>query len=159
MSGDEHRAGLLTSILELRFGVLDIELLHRVLGLQFGGFLVSSCGVIFAYRRKAGPLINVHRREFAGGHIDRDTHEVIVRGERAELTPREFNLLWALADRPGRVVTHESLLEQVWGPAHRHDLDYLRVAIRSLRRKLEVAPATPRLLINEPGVGYRVAET
>ena len=80
-------------------------------------------------------------------------------GERAELTPREFNLLWALADRPGRVVTHESLLEQVWGPAHRHDLDYLRVAIRSLRRKLEVAPATPRLLINEPGVGYRVAET
>ena len=111
-----------------------------------------------ALRRKAGPLINVHRREFAGGHIDRDTHEVIVRGERAELTPREFNLLWALADRPGRVVTHESLLEQVWGPAHRHDLDYLRVAIRSLRRKLEVAPATPRLLINEPGVGYRVAE-
>ena len=111
-----------------------------------------------ALRRKAGPLANVHRREFAGGHIDRDVHEVVVRGARAELTPREFNLLWSLADRPGRVVTHESLLEQVWGPAHRHDLDYLRVAIRSLRRKLEVTPATPRLLINEPGVGYRVAE-
>lgn len=111
-----------------------------------------------ALRRKAGPLANIHRREFAGGHIDRDAHIVVIRGERAELTPREFNLLWALADRPGRVVTHESLLETVWGPAHRQDLDYLRVAIRSLRRKLELVPATPRLLINEPGVGYRVAE-
>lgn len=109
-----------------------------------------------ALRRKAGSLANVQRREFSGGHIDRDTHEVVVRGERAELTPREFNLLWALADRPGRVVTHETLLETVWGAAHRQDLDYLRVAVRALRRKLEADPGNPRLLINEPGVGYRV---
>nr|MCU0948056.1 helix-turn-helix domain-containing protein [Porphyrobacter sp.] len=51
-----------------------------------------------------------------------------------------------------------SLLEQVWGPAHRHDLDYLRVAVRALRRKLEDDPGQPRLVINEPGVGYRLAE-
>ncbi|MEE4209465.1 MAG: helix-turn-helix domain-containing protein, partial [Parvularcula sp.] len=82
--------------------------------------------------------------------------QVAVRGEGIDLTPREFNLLWALAEHPGRVVTHDSLLEQVWGPAHRQDLDYLRVAVRSLRRKLEEDPGNPRLVINEPGVGYRL---
>lgn len=111
-----------------------------------------------AIRRKAGPLANASRREFAGGSIDRSTHVVEIRGERIDLTPREFNLLWALADHPGRVMTHESLLEQVWGPAHRQDLDYLRVAVRALRRKLEHDPGQPRLVINEPGVGYRLAE-
>jgi two-component system KDP operon response regulator KdpE len=110
-----------------------------------------------ALRRKAGPLSTSARREFAGGHIDRDSHEVTIRGERADLTPREFDLLWTLADHPGRVVTHERLLELVWGPAHRHDLNYLRVAVRSLRRKLESNPGEPQLIINEPGVGYRVA--
>lgn len=110
-----------------------------------------------ALRRKAGPLADTALREFADGTIDRETHAVSLRGEKVELTPREFNLLWALADRPGRVVTHESLLETVWGPAHRQDLDYLRVAIRSLRRKMEQDPSNPRLIVNEPGVGYRVA--
>lgn len=110
-----------------------------------------------ALRRKAGPLADASRREFTGGTIDRETHTVTLSGERIDLTPREFNLLWALADKPGRVVTHESLLETVWGPAHRQDLDYLRVAIRSLRRKMEADPSKPQLFINEPGVGYRVA--
>lgn len=82
---------------------------------------------------------------------------VEIRGERVDLTPREFNLLWALADHPGRVMTHESLLDEVWGPAHRPDLDYLCVAVRALRRKLEGDPSQPRLVINEPGVGYRLA--
>lgn len=110
-----------------------------------------------ALRRKAGPLADTALREFADGTIDREAHAVSLRGEKVELTPREFNLLWALADHPGRVVTHESLLETVWGPAHRQDLDYLRVAIRSLRRKMEQDPSNPRLIVNEPGVGYRVA--
>ena len=110
-----------------------------------------------ALRRKAGPLAGSASRAFADGHIDRETHTVTVRGSLAELTKREFDLLWTLADKPGRVVTHERLLETVWGPAHRHDLNYLRVAVRALRRKLEVDPATPRLIVNEPGVGYRLA--
>lgn len=107
-------------------------------------------------RRKAGPLADAATREFAGGSIDRKAHCVIVRDQRVDLTPREFNLLWALADHPGRVITHETLLEAVWGPAHRQDLDYLRVAIRALRRKTETDPARPRLIVNEPGVGYRL---
>lgn len=110
-----------------------------------------------ALRRKAGPLASTARRDFAEGHIDREAHVVTIRDERVELTPREFDLLWTLADKPGRVVTHERLLETVWGPAHRHDLNYLRVAVRSLRRKLEVDPGSPRLIVNEPGVGYRIA--
>ena len=110
-----------------------------------------------ALRRKAGPLADTALREFADGTIDREAHAVSLRGEKVELTPREFNLLWALADHPGRIVTHQSLLETVWGPAHRQDLDYLRVAIRSLRRKMEQDPSNPRLIVNEPGVGYRLA--
>ncbi|MGP1679340.1 MAG: response regulator transcription factor [Burkholderiales bacterium] len=110
-----------------------------------------------ALRRKAGPLADAATREFADGFIDRNSHIVTLRGARIDLTPREFNLLWALADKPGRVYTHEGLLEAVWGSAHRQDLDYLRVAIRSLRRKMELDPSNPRLIVNEPGVGYRVA--
>ena len=110
-----------------------------------------------ALRRKAGPLADASTRDFAGGRIDRDRHRVTMGNVQVELTPREFNLLWALADRPGRVITHETLLETVWGPAHRKDLDYLRVAIRALRRKIEADPANPRLVVNEPGVGYRLA--
>lgn len=110
-----------------------------------------------ALRRKAGPLASTARRDFLDGHIDRETHAVTVRDHQVDLTPREFDLLWTLADKPGRVVTHERLLETVWGPAHRHDLNYLRVAVRALRRKLEVDPGSPRLIVNEPGVGYRIA--
>lgn len=81
-----------------------------------------------------------------------------MRGTNVALTPKEFDLLWTLSDSPGRVVTHTALLESVWGPAHRQDLDYLRVAIRALRKKIELNPSLPRLIINEPGVGYRLAE-
>lgn len=110
-----------------------------------------------ALRRKSGPLADSSTRQFAEGEIDRATHQVTLRGETVDLTPREFNLLWALADHPGRVETHQRLLELVWGPAHRQDLDYLRVAIRALRRKMEVEPGSPKLIVNEPGVGYRLA--
>ena len=57
----------------------------------------------------------------------------------------------------GRVLTHRMLLEQVWGPAHVTDLEYLRVAVRALRRKVEADPTRPALILNVLGVGYRVA--
>jgi two-component system, OmpR family, KDP operon response regulator KdpE len=84
-------------------------------------------------------------------------HQATLEGRRLELTPREFALLEALVAGGGRVLTHRALLERVWGPAHLSDLEYLRVAIRSLRRKVEADPATPVLILNEPGIGYRVA--
>jgi two-component system KDP operon response regulator KdpE len=77
-------------------------------------------------------------------------------GEEVHVTPKEWDLLAELAKHSGRVLTHEMLLRRVWGPAHIGQTEYLRVAIRSLRQKLEAAPAQPRLIINEPGVGYRL---
>jgi two-component system KDP operon response regulator KdpE len=81
--------------------------------------------------------------------VRRDEHEVHV-------TPKEWDLLAELAKHPGRVLTHEMLLRSVWGPAQVGQTEYLRVAIRSLRQKLEAEPSQPRLIVNEPGVGYRL---
>lgn len=89
--------------------------------------------------------------------IDAAHHRALHDGTLLSLTPREFALLAALVDGGGRVLTHAALLERVWGPAHRDDLDYLRVAIRALRRKIEPEPSSPRLILNEPGIGYRLA--
>lgn len=77
-------------------------------------------------------------------------------GGEIHLTPKEWGLLAELARRPGRVITHAQLLRAVWGPAHERDVEYLRVVIRSLRTKLEEDPAAPKLILNEPGVGYRL---
>lgn len=77
-------------------------------------------------------------------------------GEEVHVTPKEWNLLAELAKHPGRVLTHEMLLRSIWGPAHVGQTEYLRVAIRSLRQKLEQEPSQPKLIINEPGVGYRL---
>jgi two-component system KDP operon response regulator KdpE len=65
-------------------------------------------------------------------------------------------VLAELARHPGRVLTHAHLLRTVWGPAHADHIDYLRVAIRALRQKLEDLPSQPELIVNEPGVGYRL---
>ena len=61
-----------------------------------------------------------------------------------------------LSRQADRVVTHQTLLREVWGPAHVEDVEYLRVAMRALRRKLEQDPANPRLFLNEPGIGYKI---
>ena len=75
-----------------------------------------------------------------------------------KLTPKEFELLLALVDNPGRVMTHRQLLLRVWGPAHVDDVPYLRVFIGQIRQKLETE-AGPALIQTEPGVGYRWAST
>ena len=88
--------------------------------------------------------------------IDLDLRTVTRAGREVHLTPKEFALLAILARHPGRVVTHGVLLRDIWGDAHADDIEYLRVTIRALRRKLEDDPAAPTLLRNEPGVGYRL---
>jgi len=81
----------------------------------------------------------------------------VSKGEREiHLTPKEYALLAELAKHPGRVLSHAHLLRTAWGPAQENQTEYLRVAIRALRQKLEAAPAAPALIINEPGVGYRL---
>lgn len=90
--------------------------------------------------------------------IDVAAHIVRKNGEDVHLTPKEFALLALLARHRGRVVTHSQLLRTVWGVAHESDLEYLRVAARNLRLKLEDVPARPAHIRNEPGIGYRLTE-
>lgn len=92
------------------------------------------------------------------GAVEVDLLERQVRREGAQvhLTPKEWSLMAELARHPGRVITHGQLLRAVWGPAHERDVEYLRVTVRALRAKLEQDPAAPTLILNEPGVGYRL---
>ncbi len=76
-------------------------------------------------------------------------------GEPVHLTPIEYRLLTCLTAQPDRVLTHRQLLRAVWGPSHVEDLQYLRVFMVQLRRKLEDDPTLPSHLLTETGVGYR----
>ena len=93
-----------------------------------------------------------------GEDIELDLVKRIVRlrGEEVHLTPIEYKLLVTLAKHAGMVMTHRQLLEQVWGPGHAHQMQYLRVYMTQLRHKLEKTPARPRYLVTEPGIGYRL---
>jgi two-component system KDP operon response regulator KdpE len=91
--------------------------------------------------------------------IDNVRHRVMRDGAEVKLTPKEFELISFLARHAGKVVTHRQILTAVWGPAHAQDTQYLRVYIAQLRGKIEQDPADPHVIITEPGIGYRVAET
>jgi len=88
--------------------------------------------------------------------IDQQKREVRVRSEVVDLTPTEYHLLLILTENAGKVVEHETLLRAVWGQEYTKDNDYLKVYIWHLRRKLEVDPRNPKLLLTEWGVGYRL---
>jgi two-component system KDP operon response regulator KdpE len=87
--------------------------------------------------------------------IDLSLRTVRRDGAAVRLSPKEFELLTRLVEGGGRVLTHRQLLTAVWGPAHEHDTQYLRVFVGQLRQKLEPDPAAPRHLVTEAGVGYR----
>ena len=80
---------------------------------------------------------------------------VAVSGRSVTLTPNEFRLLALLAQNEGKLLTHRTILREVWGPAYQSETNYLRVYMAQLRRKLEQDPSHPRHLITEPGMGYR----
>lgn len=88
--------------------------------------------------------------------IDLPSRRVTRAGNEVKLTRKEFAVLSELARHPDRVVTHAQLLRAVWGDAHADDVEYLRVTLRGLRRKLEDDPTTPAIFRNEPGIGYRL---
>src|SRR5690606_15198140 len=90
--------------------------------------------------------------------IDRARYRVTLQGRTVELTPREFDLLLVLAQRPGRVYTREQLLEQVWGYDYAGDTRTVDVAVRRLRERLEPDPAHPVFVRTKWGVGYYFAE-
>jgi len=93
---------------------------------------------------KAGPL-----------SVDFIRHVVTRNGAEVKLTATEFNLLAYLAANAGRVLTHQTILTHVWGEPEANQVEYLRVYMRQLRKKLEADPSQPVYLLTEPGVGYR----
>ncbi len=101
-------------------------------------------------REGAEPVVKVGDVE-----IDLVRRQVTRAGEIVRLSPKEYDLLARLAEGGGRVLTHRQILTAVWGPAHEHDVQYLRVFVGQLRQKLEADPGRPVLIVTAPGVGYR----
>ncbi len=95
---------------------------------------------------EAGPL-----------RIDLARREVTVEGREVRLTPTEYKLLALLARHAGKVLTHRQILREVWGP-NATEAHWVRVHMAELRKKIEGDPARPRLLVTEPGVGYRLRD-
>ena len=90
--------------------------------------------------------------------VDFNRHQVIVDGERIDLRPTEYRLLYVLLQNAGWVVPHETLLAKVWGYEYRDETHYLRLYINYLRKKIEADPANPKYILTERGVGYRFAD-
>jgi len=87
--------------------------------------------------------------------IDFQSRKLIVGGNEVRLTPKEFDLLRYLTLHPNRAIPHRELLQAVWGPDYGDEVEYLRVFVKQLRRKIEPKPDKPQYILTEPWVGYR----
>jgi two-component system KDP operon response regulator KdpE len=90
--------------------------------------------------------------------IDLDRRHVTMDGEEIQLTPIEYDLLRLLAENEGKLMTHPTILREIWGPAYAEESNYLHVYVSHVRRKIEPDPARPRYILNQPGVGYRLVD-
>ena len=96
--------------------------------------------------------------EFANVRIDLVRREVRVGDREIHLTPTEYKMLTLLARNAGRVLTHRQIIREVWGPSYAGQNHHVRVHMAELRKKIEPDPARPKLIITEPGVGYRLRD-
>jgi two-component system KDP operon response regulator KdpE len=112
-----------------------------------------------ALRHTAGASHEADEAAFKVGELQVDLlrRRVFLGARETHLTPIEYKLLTTLVKHAGKVVTHQQLLREVWGPTHTEQGHYVRVYMAHLRHKLEAEPARPRYLLTEPGVGYRLA--
>ncbi len=90
--------------------------------------------------------------------LDLEKQAVTVSDRPVHLTPLEYRILRVFAQNPGKLLTHRTILREVWGPAYGDESNYLHVYVSQLRKKLEPDPASPRLLLTEPGAGYRLVD-
>jgi two-component system KDP operon response regulator KdpE len=90
--------------------------------------------------------------------IDLERRQVTMDDEEIQLTPIEYDLLRLLAENEGKLMTHPTILREIWGPAYAEESNYLHVYVSHLRRKIEPDPARPRYILNQPGVGYRLVD-
>lgn len=111
-------------------------------------------------RRTQGPAALDERQvlQFGALHVDLARRRVTIDGEDAALSPTEWQLLMNLVQHAGRVILHEDLLGMTWGPEYRNDLQYLRVWVSRLRRKIGESSHHPGLIKTVPGVGYMIRE-
>ncbi len=112
-----------------------------------------------ALRHTVGASHEADDAAFTVGELRMDLlrRQVFLGDREVRLTPIEYKLLATLVRHAGKVVTHQQLLREVWGPTHTDQAHYVRVYMAHLRHKLEAEPARPRYLLTEPGVGYRLA--
>ncbi|MCC7500128.1 MAG: response regulator transcription factor [Bryobacterales bacterium] len=125
-------------------------------------YVTKPCGVeelaarIRAARRRAetvhSPVLVLGEAE-----VNFETHQVRRKDCVVHLTAKEFGLLYCLASRPGEIVSHRRILQSVWGPDYGAEVEYLRVFVNQLRKKLEPDPGHPTIILTEPSEGYRLA--
>jgi two-component system KDP operon response regulator KdpE len=141
----------------------------RIKGLELGAD--DYVGKPFSHRELVSRIKAVLRRHYLPapatlGHVDVDNRlsidfnkrEVLINGERINLRPTEYRLLYHLVQRAGFVMNHNELLAKVWGPEYHDETHYLRLYVTYLRQKIEVDPANPVYILTERGVGYRFVE-
>lgn len=109
-----------------------------------------------AVRRRSAPE-SMHAFRSGSFEVDFERHRVSVAGVESRLTPTEFSILEMLVRHAGKIVTRSRMLKELWGPMGEVEEGSLRVHIASLRRKIEPGQSTPRIIVTEPGIGYRLA--
>ena len=146
-------------VLSVRANEMDkVEALDR----GANDYVVKPFGIaelmarVHAVLRPKQPKENEDVLENGGLRIDLGRLIVSRDGEEIRLSKKEWDLLAFFVRHPDHVLTHKLILKEVWGPAHLDDTAYLRVYINQLRQKLEEDPSQPRLLVTDPGVGYRL---
>ncbi|HZT33388.1 MAG TPA: response regulator transcription factor [Bryobacteraceae bacterium] len=125
-------------------------------------YVSKPCGIqeivarIRAAKRRAD-LVRSPALSLGEVEVNFETHEVKRPDGTMHLTAKEFKLLHFLASRAGEIVSHRRILQAVWGPDYGDEVEYLRVCINQLRKKIELDPASPVHLLTEPSVGYRLS--
>jgi len=118
--------------------------------------LMARIRVALRHRERVAAGTEASELSVGNLKIDLAKRQVLVDGNEVHLTPIEWKLLLTLVRYAGRVITHQQILKEVWGPGHTTHTQYLHVHMGHLRAKIESEPARPRLLVTEPGVGYRL---
>ena len=109
-----------------------------------------------ALRRTPGTQGPTGKMKLGAVEVDFDTRRVTSHGRQVRLTPKEFDLLRYLVAHANKVLSHRELLQAVWGPDYGDQVDYLRVFVNQIRKKIEIDPSDPKMLLTEPWVGYRL---
>jgi two-component system, OmpR family, KDP operon response regulator KdpE len=122
------------------------------------GELLARMRVALRHAQRGDAAPSPAALELGALRIDFARREVTRDGQPVHLTPTEYELLALLARNAGKVLTHRQILKHVWGPSQTEHTHYVRVHMAELRKKIEPVPARPKLIVTEPGVGYRLRD-